>query len=657
MDAAELCRNSHANLDFQQAAEQSFALLSDFIIELNADHFLYEEILLPIIQNPIEWSSLTTEEQYFATDLRRDFENEGIHLKGSALQQLKQLQQQVVMAETTWSQNLVNREELQRVIAIGPFPTVSGQTPDHFQTLSKWMQQFSIPKPAKQPQRQQGDRQGGRYLYSTLDRRILQPLMNSIPDEKLRKSLFLESSVQPSANIAALQKLLLTRQSLAHTLQHASYGHRAIMKHVHQSPAYLHDMFKHIAKAVHPVVTRELQSLEEVKRRFEHHHPHERESSSSFSSSLSPWNLGYYQNIARQEKALLSHSQSSSSSSSSARQRISSYFPLDACVDGLRLVSERLFGLSMREVEVEKDYEHWGHSRGEHDQEIRKFEIYDVRRGLGLNGKEIEKGELLGICYFDLFHREHKFPGSAHFTIRCGCERVLDFPSLATSASPAGGFAKLRTDRQTPIVALVFHFQPPHQSHSRTQGFGSSLLDKAGKFFSGGLGAGAGKGNQPLLSLHDIETLFHEWGHALHSLLSQTKFQHLSGTRGGTDFIEVFNSLLHVTCLPTDLPMYSQIPSHLMEHFARDPNVIRQWARHHLTNEKIPEGLLEDALDHKTDFAAIELQHQVLLSGADQVLPPLNRYALLSYPYSLLFYLPFLLVYLWTRNARYHVSS
>ncbi len=56
-----------------------------------------------------------------------------------------------------------------------------------------------------------------------------------------------------------------------------------------------------------------------------------------------------------------------------------------------------------------------------------------------------------------------------------------------------------------------------------------------------------------------------------------------------------------------------------MEFFARDPQVIRQWARHYITNERIPDGLLESALDNKADFAAIELQHQVLLSGADQV--------------------------------------
>jgi hypothetical protein len=41
------------------------------------------------------------------------------------------------------------------------------------------------------------------------------------------------------------------------------------------------------------------------------------------------------------------------------------------------------------------------------------------------------------------------------------------------------------------------------------------------------------------MSHSELEVLFHEFGHALHSLLSKTQFQHLSGTRGAMDFVEV----------------------------------------------------------------------------------------------------------------------
>ena len=37
----------------------------------------------------------------------------------------------------------------------------------------------------------------------------------------------------------------------------------------------------------------------------------------------------------------------------------------------------------------------------------------------------------------------------------------------------------------------------------------------------------------------ELETMFHEYGHALHAVMSRTKYQHLSGTRGPTDFVEV----------------------------------------------------------------------------------------------------------------------
>ena len=67
---------------------------------------------------------------------------------------------------------------------------------------------------------------------------------------------------------------------------------------------------------------------------------------------------------------------------------------------------------------------------------------------------------------------------------------------------------------QLPVVALSFNFIQPSNT--------GLLYNKISN-----------------LSLSDIETLHHEWGHALHSLLSRTTFQHLSGTRGATDFVEV----------------------------------------------------------------------------------------------------------------------
>ena len=75
-----------------------------------------------------------------------------------------------------------------------------------------------------------------------------------------------------------------------------------------------------------------------------------------------------------------------------------------------------------------------------------------------------------------------------------------------------------------------------------------------------------------LLSVSDVNTLFHEFGHGLHGLLSQVYSQRLSGTNVLQDFVE--------------------LPSQLMEHWAMNEQVLKKHARHYLTNEPISSNLL-----------------------------------------------------------------
>jgi intermediate peptidase len=97
-----------------------------------------------------------------------------------------------------------------------------------------------------------------------------------------------------------------------------------------------------------------------------------------------------------------------------------------------------------------------------------------------------------------------------------------------------------------------------------------------------------------------VETLFHEFGHALHSLLSRTTFQHLSGTRAATDFVET--------------------PSHLLEHFAWDPNFLPAFAKHYITKEVLSDEMIRLLVQSRQDFKSIELQNQLLYARFDQTL-------------------------------------
>jgi peptidyl-dipeptidase Dcp len=79
-----------------------------------------------------------------------------------------------------------------------------------------------------------------------------------------------------------------------------------------------------------------------------------------------------------------------------------------------------------------------------------------------------------------------------------------------------------------------------------------------------------------LLSFDDVTGMFHEFGHAMHGMLSDVKYQSLSGTRTPRDFVEY--------------------PSQYNEMWAREPAVLAHYARHYKTGEPMPVELLHKIL-------------------------------------------------------------
>ncbi|PXV63822.1 peptidyl-dipeptidase Dcp [Dysgonomonas alginatilytica] len=99
-----------------------------------------------------------------------------------------------------------------------------------------------------------------------------------------------------------------------------------------------------------------------------------------------------------------------------------------------------------------------------------------------------------------------------------------------------------------------------------------------------------------LLTLEQVTTLFHEFGHGLHGLLSSVNYNGLSGTAVSRDFVE--------------------LPSQIYEHWALHPEVLKLYAKHYQTGEVIPDALIakmQEATNFNSGFETTEIVAAALL--------------------------------------------
>jgi thimet oligopeptidase len=190
-------------------------------------------------------------------------------------------------------------------------------------------------------------------------------------------------------------------------------------------------------------------------------------------------------------------------------QRVREYLPLEAVVEGLFSITQSLYGLEYRDVTAEAA----ARGRPIWHEDVRLYEVWDRA-----------EGSVLGEFYVDLHPRKNKYTHAAQW-------------GLAQHKVWADGTVT------RPLAALVCNFSKPTPQ-------------------------------RPSLLTHDeIETFFHEFGHCLHTILSEARTWRFAGTSVERDFVES--------------------PSQMFENWVWDAEVLGSFARHYRTGEPFPQELLE----------------------------------------------------------------
>ena len=105
--------------------------------------------------------------------------------------------------------------------------------------------------------------------------------------------------------------------------------------------------------------------------------------------------------------------------------------------------------------------------------------------------------------------------------------------------------------------------------------------------------------NPSLLTFYEVTTFLHEFGHALHGLLSDVRYESLSGTSVPRDFVE--------------------LPSHIMENWATEPGFLKTFAYHYETGELIPQDLIKRLKDAENFLAGYSFARQLMFGFTDMM--------------------------------------
>ncbi|KAJ7631141.1 mitochondrial intermediate peptidase [Roridomyces roridus] len=359
-----------------------------------------------------------------------------------------------------------------------------------------------------------------------------QMIMRSAPNEEPRRRLYIASNTSTPEQLDSLESLLRKRAELAQLVGKPSFAHMVLDDKMAKSPGNVVHFLDALMDHTRPAARSALRALSQ--RKAAHIN------TSSSLPIIQAWDRDFY-----------------CPPEPPAPPIALPPLTLGTVFMALSRLFKHLYGISLRPVDVTSG-EVW-------DSEVTKLEVVEEGKGV------------IGWIYADIFARRGKASGAAHYTVRCS--RRIDNddeagdllnPEMEEHIQQSRSFEAVKRQKlpgqdgvyQLPLVVLVCDFSRPSWKAT-------------------------------VLQWHDVMTLGHEMGHAMHSMIGRTEYQNVSGTRCATDFVE--------------------LPSILMEHFLTSPSVLS------LFDAESTSAPRTGGNHHEDPCHSIDTYSQILLASIDQI--------------------------------------
>ncbi|KAK9481176.1 hypothetical protein V1514DRAFT_323151 [Lipomyces japonicus] len=546
IDLAEFIRTIHPDPNFVRAAEYAYEIMISYMIQLNSSDEMYH-ILRKIVNNPNVYGKLSREENIVANLLLHDFEKSGAALDLATRERVMKVQHDIDSLSREFMSGIgPEHDSIQVDVSdlMGLDPTVVLALKQAAATPNNKRLKFGRP-------RQDLDRVSKVSIPTTGP--IARMVAVSVHSSKIREQLYVEGRRSHSEQTKLLDNLLRSRMNLASLLGAKTYAEYKLSDKMARTPESVNRFLDNLAFKTHPGAAKEIELLKTVKQNY----------LTSISGAVkddgqfNEWDRDYY----------LSRYLENKRAKVKTPDFLNSFFSVGTVMQGLSRLFTKLYGIRFAPREVAPG-EVW-HGN------VRKLDI------MAETTDPLRPEQRIGIMYCDFFGVSGKPRNPAHYTVRCS-RRIFDDELIDGLDPGIGSVPSLQTTDghlfQVPTVSLVCDF--------------------SGK-----------RDDRPcLLSFEEVETLFHEMGHAMHSMLGRTALHNISGTRCSTDFVE--------------------LPSVLMEYFASAPDVLALYARHYETDEPLPHKLLEAHLQARSTLRYNDSYSQIKMSLLDQSLHSLSETSL-----------------------------